>query len=156
MIGSQDLGGVGRFVATGPVNGRSFYDLDYRPFARKLLNECRLIRASDKPLLALSKPALCYYIDFQTETRNPGKAFIPFRISADGRLDGFLGWFEVRLCEGVSLSNSPYLPLTHWWQLYLPAAEQSQYHSGQTILLYLDPNFVAGEADWHYSVRVTS
>jgi type I protein arginine methyltransferase len=153
---SSDSFGVGRFVATGPANRRSFYDLDYRPLAKKLLNEWRLVRASGKPLLALSQPALCYHIDFQTETRNPGKTFVPFRIRADGRLDGFLGWFEVRLCEGVSLSNSPYLSLTHWWQLYLPAAEQPQYQAGQTILLYLDPNFIAGEAEWRYTVHVTS
>jgi protein arginine N-methyltransferase 1 len=152
---SSDYFGVGQFVATGPANGRSFYDLDYGPMAKKLSSEWRLVRASGKPLLAHSQPALCYHIDFQTDTRNPGKTFVPFCISTAGRLDGFLGWFEARLSEGVSLSNSPYLPLTHWWQLYLPATEQPQYHAGQTILLYLDPNFVAGEAEWRYSVNVT-
>ena len=149
---SSDSFGVGRLVATGPANERSFYDLDYRPLAKKLLNECRLVRASGKPLLGLSQPALCHHIDFQTETRNPGKTFVPFRTRVDGRLDGFLGWFEVRLCEDISLSNSPDLPLTHWWQLYLPATEQPYYHAGQTILLYLDPNIAAGRADWRYTV----
>ena len=122
--------------------------------AMKLLNKWRLVDASGKPLFALSEPALCYHIDFQAETRNPGKAF-PFRIRAGGRLDGFLGWFEARLSEGVSLSNSPYLPLTTWRQLFLPATEQPHYHTGQTVLLHLDPNFVAGEADWRYRVNVT-
>ena len=130
-----------------------FYDLDYRPFAKKLREEFRLVRASGKPLLALSPPALCYQIDFRKETQNPGKTFVPFRIAADGRLDGFLGWFEARLCEGVTLSNSPYLPLTHWWQLFLPVAEQQQYRAGEMLLLCLDPNIVAGEARWKYAVQ---
>jgi len=140
--------------AFGPGSfAQPFYDLDYRPFAKKLLTEHRLVRASDKPLLALSSAALCYTIDFRKDTRNPEKTFLPFRITADGRLDGFLGWFEARLCEGVTVSNSPYLPLTTWWQLYLPVLEQPHYRAGQTILLCLDPNIVAGEAQWKYSVQ---
>ena len=130
-----------------------FYDLDYRPFIKRLSAEYRHLRASGKPFLALSDPALCYHVDFRKETRNPGKTFVPFRVITDGRLDGFLGWFEVRLCEGVSLSNSPYLPLTSWWQLYLPVAEQLYYHAGQTMLLYLDPNITDGEAEWKYAVQ---
>jgi hypothetical protein len=78
---------------------------------------------------------------------------VPFRVIADGRLDGFLGWFEVKLCEGITLSNSPNLPLTHWWQFYLPALEQPQYRVGETLLLCLDPNFINGQARWKYAVQ---
>jgi SAM-dependent methyltransferase len=130
-----------------------FYNLDFRPFAKRLVNEYRLVRASGKALLALSPPAVCYSIDFRKDAKNPEKTFVPFRITADGRLDGFLGWFEARLCEGVTLSNSPFLPLTHWWQLYLPVAEQPEYRAGQTLLLCLEPNIVAGEAQWKYAVQ---
>ena len=130
-----------------------FYGLDFRPFRKKLFEEFGLVRASGKPFVALSQPTKCYPIDFRKDTKNPAKTFVPFRITADGRLDGFLGWFEVRLCEGVTLSNSPYLPLTHWWQLYLPVAEQPVYRAGQTLLLCLDPNFIHGEAQWKYAVQ---
>jgi type I protein arginine methyltransferase len=130
-----------------------FYDLDYRPFTKRLFGEYGLVRASGKPFVALSQPALCYQVDFQKDTQKPGKTFVPFRITADGRLDGFLGWFEARLCEGVTLSNSPFLPLTHWWQLYLPVTEQPLYRAGQTLLLCLDPNITAGEAQWAYAVQ---
>jgi protein arginine N-methyltransferase 1 len=130
-----------------------FYGLDFRPFRKKLFEEFRMVRASGKPFVALSAPATCYHIDFRKDTTNPTKTFVPFRITADGRLDGFLGWFEARLCEGVTLSNSPYLPLTSWWQLYLPVAEQPVYRAGQTLLLCLDPNVMAGEAQWKYSVQ---
>ena len=94
--------------------------------------------------------------DFRKDTQNPGKTFAPFRVIADGRLDGFLGWFEARLCEGVTLSNSPYLPLTSWWQLYLPVAKQPHYHAGQTMLLYLDPSITDGQAEWKYAEQTAT
>jgi protein arginine N-methyltransferase 1 len=130
-----------------------YYDLDFSPFRKRLFKSYSIVPASGKPFSALAQPAICYQIDFRKDTANPGKTFAPFRITADGRLDGFLGWFEARLCEGVTLSNSPYLPLSHWWQLYLPIHEQPHYRSGQTILLYLDPTIIAGEAHWKYSVQ---
>ena len=130
-----------------------FYGLDFRPFRKRLFGSFGLVRASGKPFTALSQPALCYAIDFRKATKNPAKTFLPFRITTDGRLDGFLGWFEARLCEGVTLSNSPYLPLTHWWQLFLPVAEQPCYRAGQTLLLCLDPNMSGGEAQWKYAVQ---
>jgi hypothetical protein len=117
------------------------------------LKAYHLVRASGKPFVALSQPARCYQIDFRNASKNPEQTFVPFRITADGRLDGFLGWFEARLCEGVTLSNSPFLPLTHWWQLYLPVLDQPEYRAGQTLLLYLDPNIVAGEAEWQYAIQ---
>jgi SAM-dependent methyltransferase len=152
---SSDAFGVGGFTTNGPGEKAGFYDLDYRPFS-KLLNEYRVVAGSEKPFSALSQPALCYHIDFRNDTQNPGKTFVPFRITADGRLDGFLGWFEARLCEGVTLSNSPYLPLTAWWQLYLPVAEQPHYRAGQTLLLCLDPNMLAGDARWSYAVQAAA
>jgi SAM-dependent methyltransferase len=143
---SSEAFGAGRLPAR-------FYDLDYRPFIKRLLKAYHLVRASGKPFVALSQPARCYQIDFRNATKNPEQTFVPFRITADGRLDGFLGWFEARLCEGVTLSNSPFLPLTHWWQLYLPVLDQPEYRAGQTLLLYLDPNIVTGEAEWQYAVQ---
>jgi SAM-dependent methyltransferase len=150
---SSEAFGVGRLAPAPAGTVPRFYDLDYRPFNKRIFDEPCLVRASGKPFLALSDPAHCYHVDFYKDSGNPAKTFVPLRITADGRLDGFLGWFEARLCEGVTLSNSPYLPLTSWWQLYLPVLEQPEYHAGQTILLYLDPNIVAGEAQWKYAVQ---
>ncbi len=143
---SSDAFGAGRLP-------QRYYDLDFKPFSKRLFKSYGIARASGQPFVALSQPAPTYHIDFRKDSQNPGKTFAPFRIIADGRLDGFLGWFEARLCEGVTLSNSPYLPLTHWGQLYLPIHEQPRYQAGQTILLYLDPNIVASEARWKYAVQ---
>ena len=146
---SSDAFGAGRLPPR-------YYDLDFKPFSKRLFKSYGIARASGQPFVALSQPAPVYHIDFRKDSQNPGKTFAPFRIIADGRLDGFLGWFEARLCEGVTLSNSPYLPLTHWGQLYLPIHEQPRYQAGQAILLYLDPNIVAGEARWKYTVQLAT
>ena len=143
--------GVGCLLAAGPEEKPAFYNLNYRPFANRLQKEFRLVPASGKPFVALSEQAHCYHIDFFKDTQAPGKTFVPFRITTGGRLDGFLGWFKARLCDGVS--NSPFLPLNHWWQLYLPVTGQPNYHPGQTLLLCLDPNIVAGEAEWSYGIQ---
>jgi predicted RNA methylase len=146
---SSDAFGAGRLP-------HRYYDLDFKPFSNRLFKSYGVVRASGQPFVALSQPAPFYHIDFQKDTTNPGKTFAPFRITVEGRLDGFLGWFAARLCEGVTLSNSPYLPLTHWWQLYLPLLEQPHVQVDQTILFYLDPNIVAGEAQWKYAVQPAS
>jgi SAM-dependent methyltransferase len=144
---SSEAFGPGRFPAR-------FYGLDYQPFRKRLFTDHFLAEASTRPYQALSKPGPCYRVDFRKDTQNPGKTFVPFRINADGRLDGFLGWFDARLCEGVQLCNAPDLPLTSWWQLFLPVLEQPQLRAGQTILLQLDPHITAGEAQWSYRVQL--
>jgi SAM-dependent methyltransferase len=153
---SSDAFGVGRLSANTPGGKPAFYGLDYGPFIKKLLKDCPLVNASGKQFSALSQPALGYHLDFGEDVRTPAKTFVPFRIIENGRLDGFLGWFEARLCDGVTLSNSPYLPPTHWKQLYFPVVDQPRYLAGQTLLLYLDPNFVGGEAEWSYAVQLAS
>jgi type I protein arginine methyltransferase len=155
-ISSDDFG-VGRMVSMGLCGESKFYGLDYRPFCKNLLTQCRVLPASGKSFLALGEPAHCYHVDFQKDAQNPGKTFVPFRVTAEGRLDGLLGWFEAHLSENVTISNSPFLPLTPWWQLYLPLAEQPSYQVGQKLLLCLDPHMVDGEAHWSYVVqRATS
>jgi SAM-dependent methyltransferase len=150
---TSDEYGVGRLVAQKSGEKPDFYDLHYQAFANRLLHHFRIIPVSGEPIVSLSEPALCHHLDFLKENQAPGKTFVPFRIRIGGRLDGFLGWFKAQLCDGVTLSNSPFLPLTHWWQLYLPVADQPRYRVGETILLCLDPNFIAGEAEWSYSIQ---
>jgi len=111
-------------------------------------------KVSGKPYQALSAPALCHHLDFRKELKTPGFTFVPFQITADGRLDGFLGWFEAQLCEGVYFSCAPSQPSSSWGQLYFPALEQHQLRAGQRIVLQLDPNTVDLEARWKYRVQL--
>jgi hypothetical protein len=127
--------------------------MKFQAFREKLFAEPFLLRASGETFVELSARMPIYKIDFRYASIVPEKTFVPFRISKDGRLDGFLGWFEATLCPGVTISNSPNLPLTNWWQLYFPTLEQVNVRSGQSMVLELEPKMVAGEINWSYTVR---
>jgi SAM-dependent methyltransferase len=130
-----------------------FYGLNYQAFRKQLFAGPFLLRASGEAFVELSNPEPCYKIDFLKDSEFPRKTFVPFQIDTDGRLDGFLGWFEAKLCPGVTISNSPNLPLTNWWQLYFPTLEQLNVRTGQSVVLELEPKMVADEAEWFYAVR---
>lgn len=143
---SSDTFGLGSFP-------EPFYGMKFNAFRERLFAEPFLVRASGEAFVELSAPMPIYQIDFRSASAVPGKAFAPFRIDRDGRLDGFLGWFEATLCPSVTITNSPYLPLTNWWQLYFPTLEQRIVRSGQSIVLEVEPKMMAGEIDWSYVVR---
>jgi SAM-dependent methyltransferase len=143
---SSEAFGVGRFA-------EPFYGLNYEGFRKRLFAQPFLLRASGETFMELGAPVCCYKIDFSRDSQTPGKTFVPFRINRDGRLDGFLGWFEAKLCPGVTISNSPNLRLTNWWQLYFPTPEQLHVRAGQSVVLELEPKMVDDEVEWSYSVR---
>jgi len=143
---SSEAFGVGSFP-------EPFYGMNYEAFRKRLFAEPFLLRASGETFTQLSAPVSCYKIDFCRESQSPGKTFVPFRIDTDGRLDGFLGWFKAKLCPSVTISNSPNLPLTNWWQLYFPTPEQLDVRAGQSVVLCLEPKMVNDEIEWSYSVR---
>jgi len=143
---SSEVFGVGKFPA-------NFFGLDYTPFRERLFARPYLVRASGTVFQSLSDPVVSYEIDFGGQDSNPTKTIVPFRARTSGRLDGFLGWFEAKLCDGVGISNSPYLPLSNWWQLYWPVIEQPHIEAEDTFLLELDPNMTNGEAGWIYSLK---
>lgn len=72
-------------------------------------------------------------VDFTTAT-DPGFSFeTDFRITQDGSLTGFAGWFEVTLSKGVSFSTAPDAPATHWQQGVLPLRKPEKVKRGQEI-----------------------
>jgi hypothetical protein len=143
---SSEAFGTGRI----PTN---FFGVDYTPFREKLFARPYLVRASGTNFSEIAEPVVCHQIDFTKAANNPLKTMVAFRAKASGRIDGFLGWFEANLCEEVSVSNSPYLPLSNWWQLYLPTIEQPHIEAGQVFVLELDPDMTNGEANWAYSLK---
>ena len=142
---SSDTFGLGSFP-------EPFHEIKFQAFREKLFAEPILLRASGKDFLELGIPTLTHRIDFRRDVTIPGKVFVPFQIKNDGRLDGFLGWFEGKLCPGVTIGNSPYAPLTSWWQLYFPVLEQPTVRTGESMVLELNPKMVAGEVDWSYRI----
>jgi protein arginine N-methyltransferase 1 len=147
-IQSEEFG-VGRLPAR-------LYDLDYTPFRRERYKKPLILEASGKQMVELAEPARRWPIDLRRESRTPGPTTFDLQILREGRLDGFLGWFEATMCPGLSLSNSPRLPLTNWSQLYFPILDQPRVSPGQHLRLEVSPRMVAGEAQWEYRINLTS
>lgn len=50
-----------------------------------------------------------------------------------GEVHGFAMWWEAELVPGVVLSTSPYAPLTHWEQIYLPLLQPLEVRAGESL-----------------------
>lgn len=143
-IQSEEFG-VGRIPAR-------LYGLDYTPFRSERYKKPLIVEASGKQMVELAEPARRWIVDLRRETKAPGPTTFDFVTLREGRLDGFLGWFEATMCPGLSLSNSPRLPLTNWSQLYFPILDQPWVSPGQQLRLEVNPHVVAGEAQWEYRI----
>lgn len=60
----------------------------------------------------------------------PEGAFARFRIKEGRRLDGYLGWFEAELADGVVLSSKH---TTHWPNLFLPLSIRRDVPAGSHV-----------------------
>lgn len=145
----SDAFGLG--ALPGNMYGFDFSALRRARYTRRPIR----LEVSGKPRLELAEPVRQWHLDFTNKPQQPEAAVFDFIIQHEGRLDGFLGWFEAVLCPGVTLSNSPRLPATSWSQIYFPTYEQPMVHPGQRLSLTLDPRIVAGWPQWsyHYDIR---
>ena len=132
------------------------YGFDYQAFREVRFGAPITVAAPGKAFTCLGPQKLFARLNFYEITKAPGAASVEFRVSSEGRLDGFLGWFESQLCEGVVFSNAPHLPATCWLQLCFPVQDQPGVCPGDTITLHLDPQMVAGEPQWKYRVELPS
>lgn len=144
----SDAFGVGRF----PLQ---LYGVDWAALRQACYSPKPIrLEASGQVWIGLAEPAAGWPLIFKRDFRSPGPAAFDFVITLEGRLDGFLGWFEATLCPGVTLSNSPRLPPTSWSQIYFPILQQPVVHPGQRLTLHIDPGLITGWPHWSYSVRV--
>ena len=80
---------------------------------RPLTGEC---------LLAEPKPLWTHHVYTlpAEKARLPFRASLEFKISRAAELDGLVLWFDAELGGGITLTNAPGAPLTHWSQYVLP------------------------------------
>jgi SAM-dependent methyltransferase len=133
----------------------ALYGFDYAPFRSVRYSGPGMQQASGRSFVELAEPLRCWPIDLrQDEVPAPGEVRLDFRITREGRVDGFLGWFDALLAPGVSLTNSPHRPPTSWEQLYFPAVDQPRVRPGQILRLTVDPRLKGGESHWAYQIEV--
>ena len=73
---------------------------------------------SKKSLLA--KPQMLANIDFYTETRSVIQKKLTFEAFRAGMMNGFAGWYQVNLFDGISYSTSPDSSATFGVQSFIP------------------------------------
>jgi SAM-dependent methyltransferase len=146
-IQSDDLG-IGKLPAR--LYGLDFSALRHTRYSPQAVR----LEASGKAIVELAEPVARWHLDFTAELKGPGPTTFDFVIVREGRLDGFLGWFEATLCPGVTVSNSYRLPPTSWGQAYFPAREQPAVRTGQRLRLEINPGLIAGFPHWHYRVVI--
>lgn len=131
------------------------YDFDFSPLRRARYSRQAIhTEVSGKSVLELAEPVRHWHIDFSAAPRKFEAAEFVFKIRQEGRLDGFIGWFEAGLCPGVTLTNSPRDPRTSWGQVYFPIREQPMVRVGQSLKLIIDPHLVAGWPRWDYRIQL--
>jgi len=94
----------------------------------------------------LSEPIEIMELDFMRATKAECKSTIKTIISKDGKLHGWLGWFNARV-GSEWLSTSPIGQQMHWRQIFLPLHETIDVKKGNKVSLQLNrPEF--GEWCW--------
>jgi SAM-dependent methyltransferase len=97
-----------------PVRG-----IDFGPLRPLALNAVYLI-PSDTRVRVLGEPGTVARTDLRVARHAPRGGDLSMRITKRGALHGVAGYFHTELAPGVTLSNAPWLPATHWGQVFLP------------------------------------
>ena len=129
--------------------------VDYRRFIEERFMKPLIIEASGKQMVELAAPLAAWPVNCEADVSTPVATTLDFAVQQPGRLDGFLGWFDATMCDGVFLSNSPRLPLTSWSQFYFPVLAQPGLSAGQRLRLEINPRLTSGEAQWQYHVDIS-
>lgn len=125
------------------------HGVDLSPLAALADNNVYLINLPRAHLLA--EPQRLIEFDLLTCREKQFDRRVRFTIRRRGRVIGFAGWFEIDLCEGLSLSNHPRTNQTHWDQVVFPVGESMSVQAGDSVsfrLRYATPSAGGG---WTWS-----
>lgn len=81
--------------------------------------------------------ATAHLVDFISDTNPTFTLETEFKVTRDGTLSGFAGWFDLKLFGSISFSTAPTKPKTHWKQGFLPLRKPEKVRRGQTITFRL-------------------
>ncbi|MBI4978027.1 MAG: methyltransferase domain-containing protein [Spirochaetes bacterium] len=95
------------------------YDLDMSPAKAMSLNNMYVKTVLPDDIGGESNARQWDAVDFYKKSKSVRNGNIRWSLKS-GTVYGFALWWESTLAEGVTLSTSPFAPLTHWEQIYLP------------------------------------
>ncbi|HQP99612.1 MAG TPA: methyltransferase domain-containing protein [bacterium] len=125
------------------------HGIDFSPLAPLADNNVYLLNFRNARLLA--EPQRLAEFDFLTCEGDTIESRVNFSIKQRGRMIGFVGWFEIDLCEGISLSNLPNVNRTHWDQIIFPIGETQAVEKGDRVSFRFRYRTTAGEEEWAWS-----
>jgi hypothetical protein len=76
-------------------------------------------------------------VSFPGENKSVRKGTLSWRMTSSAEVFGFCLFWECELVPGISLSNSPSLPPTHWDQVFMPVPEPLKIAARETLELEL-------------------
>ena len=81
----------------------------------------------------LSAPVLVETVELGGEVKSRRFQKAEIEVATTGELSGLVQWFELDLCEGISLSTAPSEPRTHWRQIFYPLREARSVQAGEKL-----------------------
>lgn len=85
----------------------------------------------------LSDAVQALEFDLAEDALEPGERQIDLTAIADGEAHALIVWFELEMGSGITLSNPPDNPRSHWMQAWVPLEKPAPVKSGETVSLRL-------------------
>ncbi|MFE3325123.1 50S ribosomal protein L11 methyltransferase [Streptomyces sp. NPDC059176] len=105
------------------------------------------VRLNTWPHRFLSEAAPVLEFDLVRDSLEPGERALALPATADGEAQALVVWFELDMGNGITLSNPPDNPGSHWMQGWIPLEKPVPTKAGETVALRLcwsDFTFRAG------------
>lgn len=152
---------VALFMA--PISTPEFYAQLEHPvrLARELGIEARPLLATiyGKPIYRafsagelVAPPREVHHLRLREATTAHFSANLSFELACAGDVHGLLGWFDLRLLEGLVLSNHPQFTATAWQQAFFPISPPLAAAAGDRLQVEL-ATFPWIDVIWKWRVR---
>lgn len=115
------------------------YGINFSEFIRKENYQPMIVFLTTKKSF-LSQPQLGYTLDYYSVTKMPSMIDLLFQVKKTGLVQGFLGFFKIKLYKNVAINTSPKSKLTHWGQMFFPIKIPRTVKRGEYIRLTLKLN----------------
>lgn len=124
------------------------FGIDYSSLHARASNSVRYGRFKEGRVAQLAAAQTLQSLDFTKASSARVDGDCAFEISAPGRVDGFLGWFDMNLA-GDWLSTGPDAAAVHWSHAFLPLANPLTVERGDAVKLVIKR---PERGDWTWTV----